>query len=81
MLWRRFLYFSLKLLFETVALEFALFLPVLTSTKWIARLTTVIAANLLTHPVVFFVMPCLIPNYLQSLAASEAFAPRSKSFL
>ena len=46
-----------------------------------SRLALLLGGNLLTHPAVYFFLPCLIKNYLACALVSEAFAAGAEALL
>ena len=63
-----------KRLAQTIALESPFYLFALRALPWSRRLSTLVGANFLTHPLVYFAFPCLFKLYVPALLASEAFA-------
>ncbi len=61
--------------FATVVLE-APFYALALGRRGLVRTTRILAwGNVATHPIVFFALPCLIPNYRAFVLGAELFAP------
>jgi hypothetical protein len=57
------------------------FLALVRSQGWLRSLAILVAANVLTHPLIFFVFPALFRTYLVSAFSAEVFAAAGEAML